>query len=227
VEQVERWLETEPQMQQSYQQLVNLRAGMSDMPMPVSCEPVETFVAQVFSRIDAEAEMERAWEARKAKHAEGQSEKVQFELLSAYIDGEATVSQRQQVQEWLDRDPEVKRLYFQLLKLRQGVQVLPVPAPEQTAEQTATQVFRRVDRRRHRRMAWGGGAIAALFMAALSSVMPPVESPPPQQVASSPSPVREGQERLSIALNGPVVDIPEETAKPEPEPTVSRALFVE
>ncbi|MEB3831752.1 anti-sigma factor family protein, partial [Phormidium sp. CCY1219] len=52
-EQVERWLETEPQMQQSYQQLVKLRAGVNDMPVPISDEPVEEFVAQVFSRIDA------------------------------------------------------------------------------------------------------------------------------------------------------------------------------
>jgi len=31
-----------------------------------------------------------------------------FELLSAYLDGEVTAAQRQQVEDWLGNDPEVQ-----------------------------------------------------------------------------------------------------------------------
>ena len=53
-------------------------------------------------------------------------DKCTFELLSAYLDGEVTSEQRQQVQELLKQDPETKALYQRLLALREGFQNLPV-----------------------------------------------------------------------------------------------------
>ena len=127
-----------------------------------------------------------------------------FELLSAYIDGEGTAAERKQVQELLATDSEMKRLYTRLMKLRQEIQLLPVPAPTATAQQTAKQVFLRIDRRRNRRTAlWGGAAIAALFVSAVSGILPGSRSLVPQLAQNNVS-----QPPLEIALNQPVIEIP-------------------
>jgi anti-sigma factor RsiW len=34
-----------------------------------------------------------------------------FELLSAYLDGELTATERRQIEDWLKTAPEVQRLY--------------------------------------------------------------------------------------------------------------------
>ncbi|MBE9127714.1 MULTISPECIES: anti-sigma factor family protein [unclassified Coleofasciculus] len=130
-----------------------------------------------------------------------------FELLSAYIDGEVTAAERYQVQEWLDTDPNMKCLYARLVKLRQGVQKLPVPQTETTAQETARHVFARIDRRRIRNtVVWGGAAIAALFVSAVSGVFPGSQ-PSMLRFAESPEP-KEVAEPLMIAVNRPVIEIP-------------------
>jgi anti-sigma factor RsiW len=121
-----------------------------------------------------------------------------FELLSAYLDGEVTAAERQQVRVWLDTDPSVQRQYRQLLKLRQSLQAMPVPA---AGQQMADQVLTRLDRIRNQRMVfWGGTAIAALFLAAAAGLMPRFSS----EFAKS----KTAPEPLMIALNQPAVKIP-------------------
>lgn len=44
-----------------------------------------------------------------------------FERLSAYLDGEVTAAERQQVEAWLATDSEAQRLYQRLLNLRQQI----------------------------------------------------------------------------------------------------------
>jgi anti-sigma factor RsiW len=129
-----------------------------------------------------------------------------FELLSAYLDGEVTVDERKQVQYWLDNDPEIQQQYVKLLKLRQGIQTLPVPTVAQTATEIAEQVFIRLNKYRVRRfVAWGSTAIAALFIGAVSGVLSP-NHPTTQLANSSPSPA--APETLMVALNAPPVKIP-------------------
>jgi len=128
-----------------------------------------------------------------------------FELLSAYIDGEVTAQERKQVQELLSTDSTMQHLYTRLMKLRQGMHELPVPASASTAQQTAEQVFSRIDRRRNRRtVLWGGAAIAALFVSAVSGILPGSRSLVPQ-LAQNPDATAE---TLEIALNQPVIEIP-------------------
>lgn len=127
-----------------------------------------------------------------------------FELLSAFLDGEVTAAERQQVEEWLENDPEIQRLYARLLKLRQGIRTLPIP-PQQPVEQTVQQVFTRIEQRRSRRVTvWGGTAIAAMFIGALSGVL---TSRPSLQMAGL-QPLPEANETLMVAVNSPVVEIP-------------------
>ncbi|VXD11447.1 Predicted transmembrane transcriptional regulator (Anti-sigma factor) [Planktothrix serta PCC 8927] len=92
----------------------------------------------------------------------------QFQILSAYLDGEATVSERRQVQAWLDTDPQIKEIYLQLLQLRSRLQSAPVPASHPSVQQLATRVFQRLNQRTRVMATWGGTAIAALLVMTIS-----------------------------------------------------------
>lgn len=137
-----------------------------------------------------------------------------FELLSAYLDGEVTAVERKQVEAWLASDTAVQRLHSRLLKLRHGLQNMPVPASPQATEQTVQNVLHRIDRQPKLSLVWGGAAIAALFVGALvSSILPISQTPAPQIAKGSQqpgieSPQTNGNEALLVALDKPLVAIP-------------------
>ena len=140
---------------------------------------------------------------------------AQIELLSSYIDGEATPEEARQVQDLLDHDPEFKRQYLHLHQIRQGLQAMPTPA-SQSHRQLSNQVFTRLRWRRGKVVSiWGSGAIAALFIAGVISNIP--RSNPTEQFANinsqpaTPSLLDTSfnqEEALVVALNRPVVQIP-------------------
>ncbi len=127
-----------------------------------------------------------------------------FELLSAYLDGEVTAFERRQVEEWLDNDAETQKLYARLLTLRQSFQTLPVPTTR-SVDQTIQQVFGKLEKRRqYRSLRWGGAAaFAAVVIATLSSVVPGRQA---LQMAEVNNPATE---KLLVALNTPLVELPE------------------
>ncbi|BAZ48952.1 putative transcriptional regulator [Nostoc sp. NIES-4103] len=136
-----------------------------------------------------------------------------FELLSAYLDGEVTAAESRQVEEWLANDAAVQCLYGRLLKLRQGLKTLPVPAAEQPSE-VAEQVLARL--RRRSRLVWvfGGAAIAACVVGTLSGLLPGGESklqlaqkPISKTAQTTTTPVAPVSP-LMVALNNPVIEIP-------------------
>ena len=137
-----------------------------------------------------------------------------IELLSAYIDGEATPEEARQVQALLDHDPEFKRQYLHLHQIRQGLQAMPTPA-SQSHSQLSNQVFTRLRWRRGKVISiWGSGAIAALFIAGVVSNIP--RSNPAEQFANNSQPATPSilepsfnqEDALVVALNRPVVQIP-------------------
>ena len=85
-----------------------------------------------------------------------------FELLSAYLDGEVTVSERRQVEQWLETDQHIRCLYSRLLKLRQGMRTMAVPASGRSVEQTIQAVYKKADRSPKVVIAWMGAALALL-----------------------------------------------------------------
>lgn len=130
-----------------------------------------------------------------------------FELLSAYIDNEVTPTERQQVQQWLDNDPEIKQLYLQLLNLQSGIQNLSVPSSSEISPETlSAKVFETVDRTRNKRKLWlwGGGAIAATIIAAIHGLNSP-SLKLAESVESENSPERV---LVAVTLNQPAVNIP-------------------
>jgi hypothetical protein len=142
------------------------------------------------------------------------SDKCTFELLSAYIDGEVTPSERQQVQELLQNDSQVQQLYQRLQRLHEGFQTLPIPEPECSPESIAHRVFAQIDQQRKRRktLIWGGTAIAALIVTAVGSIFSGENSPSFRFANQEP------KEELVIALNRPPVDIVIDQSMEETEP---------
>ncbi|MFM6268866.1 MAG: anti-sigma factor family protein [Dolichospermum sp.] len=143
-----------------------------------------------------------------------------FELLSAYLDGEVTATERRQVEQWLSTDASVKCLYKRLLNLRQGLQNIPVPPTNQSSETTIEQVLKRVERPYNLIWLFGGAALAACILGTVSYLFPnnssrilemaetteltPVVTQP---VASDSS--------LMVALNKPVMEIPKTAIAPK------------
>ncbi|MBD2441279.1 anti-sigma factor [Nostoc sp. FACHB-110] len=140
-----------------------------------------------------------------------------FELLSAYLDGEVTATERKQIEELLANDASVQCLYARLLKLRQGLRTMPVPAPAQSPEVTAEQVFTRL--RRRSRLAWtfGGAAVAACVISLVSGLLPGNETRTPQlaqkpqtEIETTPTANTSAATAspLMVAINNPVIEIP-------------------
>jgi anti-sigma factor RsiW len=133
-----------------------------------------------------------------------------FELLSAYLDGEVTADEKREIEAMLVSDPAMQCLHARLLKLRTSFRSLPVPPPEQPVEHTVQQVFARIERRPNRALAWGGLAIAALFVGALVSILPRNEFSP--SIAQAPEEQRAVPNHgLMVALDHSVIEIPKAT----------------
>lgn len=126
----------------------------------------------------------------------------QFELLSVYIDQEATPAEKLQVEQWLATDPSFRQLYHQQLKLRQILINLPTPAPVNSRVAVDRFMATIEKRSRYRKIFIGGGlALAAAVVGIIGSVFT-VNSPSARFAVNS-IPVQD--ERLEIAIEIPVV----------------------
>ncbi|MEH2281043.1 MAG: transcriptional regulator [Nostoc sp.] len=145
-----------------------------------------------------------------------------FELLSAYLDGEVTATERKQVEEWLANDASVQCLYARLLKLRQGLRTLPVPAAQQSPEAAVQQVLTRLRRRSRFNWMAGGAAVAACVIGAVSglvgggSMVPQLAQRPQREPIQTSSASIVPPSPLMVGLNNPVIEIPKAAvASPE------------
>lgn len=146
-----------------------------------------------------------------------------FELLSAYLDGEVTATERKQVEEWLANDASVQCLYARLLKLRQGLRTLPVPTAEQSPEATVQQVLTRLRRRSRLNWMLGSAAVAACAIGAVSGLLsgggsrvPQLAQRPEIQPIQTSSASIVPPSPLMVGLNNPVIEIPKAAvASPE------------
>lgn len=145
-----------------------------------------------------------------------------FELLSAYLDGEANAEERQQVEAWLATDTEAQKLYDRMSNLHRDFQALPIPTPTTSVQAIADGVFDRLDQQRQRRNLRWGGAIAAALIAVVSGTTLNTRSYTPQMAQSPQAVDNEPQVAFdreaghaSVSSHVPNTSI------------VSRALFVE
>ena len=128
-----------------------------------------------------------------------------FELLSAYLDGEVTPTERQQVEAWLANDLAFQHQYRQMQQMQHAFPRMTVPS-SQSAEALSAGVFAKLDRQRNRKLAWiGGGAIAATLVAAVTGLGGLFGDNPQLQYAANkaniPAP-------MMVALNDPILAIP-------------------
>ena len=132
-----------------------------------------------------------------------------FELLSAYIDGEASSSQRKQVQIWLDRDPQVKQIYRQLLALQSQMQHSMAPKSEKSVAEITTRVFQSIDSsRRQRQLTWAATALAASFVATLAGIVSGTTPFRMKLATNNPPEVNSSTVMLAVALDRPAINIP-------------------
>jgi len=138
-----------------------------------------------------------------------------FELLSAYLDGEASPEECALVEHWLATDPETQRVYQQLVSLHELCQDLPIPASGVSADQMVTGVITKITHRARKRLAWSGVIVAAsaLVGGVISGVV--WRAPTPEFAQQSPSPqnstaatLHSPSRALRITLEQPPVVIP-------------------
>lgn len=156
------------------------------------------------------------------------SEFDRFELLSAYIDGEVTASERKQVEAWLATDPEFKHCYQQLLQMQRGFQSLPIPTSV-SLEETIDGVMARVERKPKLAIWATVGTTAAVAIAALTglfsgngSLVPQTAQSPGGQDSPTTVAVNTATDNLQpsdllIAIDQSPVDIPVATNVSDPE----------
>jgi hypothetical protein len=150
----------------------------------------------------------------------GRSKSEQFELLSAYLDGEVSVAERQQVEGWLSQDPKLRQTYQQMLTLQSSFKSLPVATQSVQTDQLVRNVLARADRLRRMRVLGGAGAVAALIVGSVSSVLigqnwtvktaqqPSVQPTFAVPTAPAMPAIHNDPSTLMIALERPPVEIP-------------------
>jgi anti-sigma factor RsiW len=147
-----------------------------------------------------------------------------FELMSAYLDGEVTASERQQVENWLQNDAIFKAQYQRMQGMHQAVSHLPVAEPVVPVAILADQVFAKIsERRRSKWLKIGGGAVAATLVAmgtGLSGIWDGSNNAVPQlaklslptavlaklEIIPNPAP-------MMVALNKSIINIPQSPKK--------------
>ncbi|MCC5899134.1 MAG: hypothetical protein JJU32_14635 [Phormidium sp. BM_Day4_Bin.17] len=144
-----------------------------------------------------------------------------FVLLSCYLDGEVTPQERKQAEHLLACDPQAQQIYEQLSHISSGVQLMPVPESPVSAAETTAKVFARMRQQRQKRLAWGGSAIAALFVAVVSGLQPQLGIGN-RQLARTPAPISE-----EFGASTPSDPTPNSDQQLSRDDITSRALFVE
>ncbi len=98
-----------------------------------------------------------------------------FELLNAYLDGEVTATERQQIDEWLTTDPKVQCLYTRALKLRQKWQIMS-PLTQQPIANKVEQRFLSRKIKPKSAVFRETVLLAVMVLVALSGVLPEPQS---------------------------------------------------
>ena len=148
-----------------------------------------------------------------------------FELLSAYLDGELEPAECARVQQWLDENAEIKRVYTRLLKLQSQMQNSAAPPSTISTAELSAGVFHQLDhtKRQQRSLVWCGSAIAAAVLAAMSGMLSGINFSS-LRMAKSPETNFSAPIMLAVAVNKPAINIPKAatTYPPQDIKTITR-----
>ncbi len=127
-----------------------------------------------------------------------------MEPLSLYIDGEATHDEQHHIENLLSKQPNIRRLYLQLLLLNRSIKLLPPPASSSTVEK----ILNQIDQRSQALRRWSGIAVATV-MITIAGVWQVLERyPKAMPVAITPSPMLQSGRSLPEQPLAPSVDRP-------------------
>ena len=88
-----------------------------------------------------------------------------FELLTAYLNGEVTAAERQQIEDWLTTDSTVQCLYARAFELRQKWQIM-LPLAQQPIASKVEQMFS-CRKKPERAVLWEATVLATVLIGAL------------------------------------------------------------
>jgi anti-sigma factor RsiW len=132
-----------------------------------------------------------------------------FELLSAYLDGELTPAEKKHVQHLLDSDPNTKKVYLELLTMQRQMQNLVIPPSTISSKELSENVFEQIDKsqRQRKTLVWGSAVVAAC-LATLSGIVPGINTSA-WKMAHSPSKSNFIEPMMvAVAVDKPAVKIP-------------------
>lgn len=132
-----------------------------------------------------------------------------FELLSAYLDGELTPVEKNRVEYLLDNDLNAKKIYIQLLTMQRQMSNLVVPSSTISTTELSRNVFQKIEKSQRQRKAlvWGGAVVAAC-LATFSSIFSGTNSPA-FKTAHSPNRSNFTESvMVAVAVDKPAVKIP-------------------
>lgn len=140
----------------------------------------------------------------------------QFELLSAYMDNEASPEEKLKVEQWLATDINFRRLYQQQLRLRQLLIDLPVPGISRVGahansrnEQVVNRVFAKLDERaKQRKIVWGGIAAMAVLVGAVGSMFTFNSPTMNLDGGVATNSITKPEEPLLLAMEKPLIPMP-------------------
>ena len=141
-----------------------------------------------------------------------------YQLLSAYLDGEVTVDERRQVQEWLDSDVTFQQQYRKLQQLKQSIPRIPIPQGEISPEELSMRVFAKIDHQRIRRLVLCSSLLLTTVATSLFSGMFFGKNTLQRAKAPIPTPQVEA-DPLMIALNQPMYDGLKQALEDDVSPT--------
>ncbi|GAB4533671.1 MAG: zf-HC2 domain-containing protein [Pleurocapsa sp.] len=132
-----------------------------------------------------------------------------FELLSAYLDGELTPAEKKSVQDLLDNDPNSKKIYIKLLTMQRQMQNLAIPSSNISPAKLSENVFEQIDKsqRQRKTLVWGGAVVAAC-LATLSGIVPGINTPALKMVRSPSQSTFSEPMMVAVAVDKPAVRIP-------------------
>jgi anti-sigma factor RsiW len=138
-----------------------------------------------------------------------------FELLSAYLDRELTPEENQQVEQWLNNDPQAQQTYKHLSQLRYHLQTNPTPPPSYAPEQLTQQVVTQSQKQTWQAVTfWGKRALLAVFITVTSGTLAWTTSPSFRLADSTPS-EQSPNAALMISVDQPIMDIPSTADSPQ------------
>jgi len=129
------------------------------------------------------------------------SEDQRIELLSGYIDSQLLPSERRQVEYWLDTDREFKKKYLYLMHIASSIKAIPITTSS-SPEDIASRLFERVDKQNQVKKTKISIVLSLLTIVSVCCLVP-------RYFVSQEAMKIEHGESLAIALNQPIIKIPQ------------------